>query len=59
MVILFDMCCYPLILIETHFYVSEKRKKNKKKLENNNRNHKIEKWKRTHYPWMDKESYLT
>ena len=56
---LFDMCCYPLILIETHFYVSEKRKKNKKKLENNNRNHKIEKWKRTHYPWIDKESYLT
>ena len=43
----------------TFLCIREKKKEQWKILENNNRNHKIEKWKRTHYLWIDKESYLT
>ena len=43
----------------TFLCIREKKKEQWKILENNNRNHKIEKWKRTHYSWIDKESYLT
>ena len=43
----------------TFLCIREKKKEQWEILENNNRNHKIEKWKRTHYPWIDKESYLT